>query len=66
MPVRFAFDRVPKFSPGREIVFVSDRNGDFDVFLLRGDDFEEEVEVFVASGDTIPVNWSPAALPTLD
>ena len=59
---RPAMDRVPKFNPEGKILFASDKNGDFDLFLLDPDTMEE-TPLVERDVDLLAMSWGSAALP---
>lgn len=58
---RPAMDRVPKFDPAGRVLFATDKNGDFDLFLLDVDTLEE-TPVVEGDADVLAMSWSPVDL----
>ena len=60
---RPAMDRVPKFDPDGNILFTTDKNGDFDLFLLDVETLEE-TPVLEGDADVLAMSWAASALST--
>ena len=61
---RFTFDEAvdtrPVWSPdSRQVIFMSGRNGRFDLFMKPASGAAEEQPLLVTAQDKVPMDWSP-------